>query len=50
MPRGRGFIDIYPLEREAFIKKMIAMNWERMIPGHPGPGDRLGTERTRRTC
>ena len=20
------------------------MDWERMIPGHPGPGDRLGTK------
>ena len=34
---GRGFIDIYPLETEDFIKKVIAMDWERMIPGHPGP-------------
>ncbi len=42
---GRGFIDIYPLETEAFIKKVIAMDWERMIPGHPGPGDRLGTKK-----
>jgi glyoxylase-like metal-dependent hydrolase (beta-lactamase superfamily II) len=43
---GRGFIDIYPLETESFIKKVIAMDWERMIPGHPGaPGDRLGTKK-----
>ena len=42
---GRGFIDIYPLETEDFIKKAIAMDWERMIPGHPGPGDRLGTKK-----
>ena len=41
---GRGFIDIYPLETEEFIKKVIAMDWDRMIPGHPGPGDRLGTK------
>ena len=41
---GRGFIDIYPIETEAFIKKVIAMDWDRMIPGHPGPGDRLGTK------
>jgi len=42
---GRGFIDIFPIETEAFIKKVIAMDWERMIPGHPGaPGDRLGTK------
>ncbi|MEA2871244.1 MAG: hypothetical protein QOH67_1220 [Hyphomicrobiales bacterium] len=42
---GRGFIDIYPLETEDFIKKVIAMDWERMIPGHPGPNDRLGTKK-----
>jgi glyoxylase-like metal-dependent hydrolase (beta-lactamase superfamily II) len=42
---GRGFIDIYPLETEDFIKKVIAMDWDRMIPGHPGaPGGRLGTK------
>ena len=23
---------------------LLAMDWERMIPGHPGPGDRLGTK------
>jgi glyoxylase-like metal-dependent hydrolase (beta-lactamase superfamily II) len=42
---GRGFIDIFPLETEAFIKQVIAMDWERMIPGHPGPGGRLGTKK-----
>jgi glyoxylase-like metal-dependent hydrolase (beta-lactamase superfamily II) len=42
---GRGFIDIYPLETEAFIKQVLAMDWERMIPGHPGPGGRLGTKK-----
>jgi glyoxylase-like metal-dependent hydrolase (beta-lactamase superfamily II) len=43
---GRGFIDIYPLETEAFITKVIAMDWERMIPGHPGaPNGRLGTKK-----
>jgi glyoxylase-like metal-dependent hydrolase (beta-lactamase superfamily II) len=42
---GRGFIDIYPLETEDFIKKVLAMDWERMIPGHPGaPNGRLGTK------
>src|SRR5205085_8227361 len=42
---GRGFIDIYPLETDAFIKKVIAMDWERRIPGHPGaPNDRPGTK------
>jgi len=43
---GRGFIDIYPLETESFIKKVLALDWERMIPGHPGqPNDRLGTKK-----
>jgi glyoxylase-like metal-dependent hydrolase (beta-lactamase superfamily II) len=42
---GRGMIDIYPLEAEQFIKKVIALDWERLIPGHPGqPNDRLGTK------
>jgi glyoxylase-like metal-dependent hydrolase (beta-lactamase superfamily II) len=42
---GRGMIDIYPLETEEFMKKVIAMDWERLIPGHPGqPNDRLGTK------
>jgi len=42
---GRGMIDFHPFEAEAFIKNVIAMDWERMIPGHPGPGDRLGTKK-----
>ena len=43
---GRGFIDIYPLESEAFIKKVLKLDWERLIPGHPGqPGGRLGTKK-----
>ena len=41
---GRGMIDFYPIESEAFIRKVIAMDWERLIPGHPGVGDRLGTK------
>jgi len=40
---GRGTIDFYPLEAEESIRKILAMDWARMIPGHPGPGDRLGT-------
>ena len=42
---GRGMIDFYPLETEAFIQKVVAMDWDRLIPGHPGPGDRLGTKK-----
>jgi glyoxylase-like metal-dependent hydrolase (beta-lactamase superfamily II) len=42
---GRGMIDFYPLETEAFMQQVLAMDWDRMIPGHPGPGDRLGTKK-----
>ncbi len=42
---ARGMIDIYPLETEKFIKDVIALDWDRLIPGHPGPGDRLGTKK-----
>jgi hypothetical protein len=42
---GRGMIDSYPLEWEDSLKKLIAMDWDRLIPGHPGaPGGRLGTK------
>jgi glyoxylase-like metal-dependent hydrolase (beta-lactamase superfamily II) len=41
---GRGMIDFYPLESEASMKRIIAMDWERLIPGHPAPGGRLGTK------
>jgi glyoxylase-like metal-dependent hydrolase (beta-lactamase superfamily II) len=41
---GRGMIDSYPLEWEDSLKKVLAMDWERVIPGHPGPGGRLGTK------
>jgi glyoxylase-like metal-dependent hydrolase (beta-lactamase superfamily II) len=43
---GRGMIDFYPLEAEDSIKKIIAMDWDRMIPGHPGqPNGRLGSKK-----
>jgi glyoxylase-like metal-dependent hydrolase (beta-lactamase superfamily II) len=43
---ARGFIDVSPLELEKHIEKVIAMDWDRMIPGHPGvPGSRLGTKK-----
>src|SRR5262245_47757082 len=43
---GRGMIDSYPLEWEESIKKVLAMDWERLIPGHPGaPNGRLGTKK-----
>lgn len=42
---GLGMIDSYPLEYEDSLKKVLAMDWERLIPGHPGqPGGRLGTK------
>jgi glyoxylase-like metal-dependent hydrolase (beta-lactamase superfamily II) len=40
---GRGMIDFYPLEAEDSIKKILAMDWERLIPGHPD--GRLGTKK-----
>jgi glyoxylase-like metal-dependent hydrolase (beta-lactamase superfamily II) len=41
---GRGMIDSYPLEWEASLQTVLAMDWERLIPGHPAPGGRLGTK------
>jgi glyoxylase-like metal-dependent hydrolase (beta-lactamase superfamily II) len=41
---GRGMIDFYPLEAEESVKKILAMDWERLIPGHPDAGGRLGTK------
>lgn len=42
---GRGMIDFHPLEAEKSIESIIALDWERMIPGHPGaPNGRLGTK------
>ena len=34
-----------PVEFEESIKKVVAMDWERMIPGHPMAGGRLGTKK-----
>jgi glyoxylase-like metal-dependent hydrolase (beta-lactamase superfamily II) len=42
---GRGMIDSYPLEWEETLKKMMARDWERLVPGHPGVGGRLGTKK-----
>jgi glyoxylase-like metal-dependent hydrolase (beta-lactamase superfamily II) len=42
---GRGMIDFYPVEAEEFIRKVMALPWDRYIPGHPGPNDRLGTKK-----
>src|SRR5215510_775025 len=29
---GRGMIDFYPLETEAFMEKVIALDWDRLVP------------------
>lgn len=46
--RGLAFRNIpdntSPIAYENSLKKVLAMDWERMIPGHPGPGGRLGTK------
>jgi glyoxylase-like metal-dependent hydrolase (beta-lactamase superfamily II) len=43
---GLGMIDFHPLEAMDSLKRIVAMDWDRMIPGHPGqPGDRLGTKK-----
>jgi glyoxylase-like metal-dependent hydrolase (beta-lactamase superfamily II) len=41
---GRGMIDFYPLEAEQSLERIIKMDWDKLIPGHPGVGDRLGTK------
>ena len=42
---GLGFIDAHPLEWEESLKKVMAMDWDKLIPGHPGlPNGRLGTK------
>src|SRR2546430_3840303 len=42
---GRAMIDSYPIEWEESIKKVLAMDWDTLIPGHPGaPGGKLGTK------
>lgn len=40
----RNMPNSWPIEWEASIQKVLAMDWDRMIPGHPGPGGRLGTK------
>ncbi len=39
----RNMPDSWPIEWEDGIKKVLALEWDSMIPGHPGPGGRLGT-------
>ena len=34
----RGMADTYVPDIESGLKKVIALDWETLIPGHPGPG------------
>lgn len=36
----RGMADTYLPDTQEGLKKVIAMDWDRMISGHPGPGGR----------
>jgi glyoxylase-like metal-dependent hydrolase (beta-lactamase superfamily II) len=40
----RNMPDSWPLEWEQSLKRVLAMDWERLIPGHPYAGGRLGTK------
>jgi glyoxylase-like metal-dependent hydrolase (beta-lactamase superfamily II) len=41
----REMADTYVPDIEQGLKKVIAMDWDRLIPGHPGPGGRqIGTK------
>jgi glyoxylase-like metal-dependent hydrolase (beta-lactamase superfamily II) len=37
--------NVSPIEYEDSLKKVLALDWERMIPGHPYAGGRLGTKK-----
>ena len=34
-----------PIELERSIERVLAMDWDRMIPGHPGGGRQIGTKK-----
>ena len=40
----RNMLDGFVPEWEDSLKRVLAMDWERMIPGHPYAGGRLGTK------
>ena len=40
----RNMPDSWLDEWEESLKRVLAMDWERLIPGHPGPGGRLGNK------
>jgi glyoxylase-like metal-dependent hydrolase (beta-lactamase superfamily II) len=37
--------NVSPIEYEDSLKKVLALDWERMIPGHPYAGGRLGSKK-----
>ena len=41
---GRGMIDFFPLEAEGAIQRVLKLDWNTLIPGHPGVGGRFGTK------
>lgn len=43
VPSRLAVNDAYPVEWENSLKRVLALKWDRQIPGHPGPGGRLGT-------
>lgn len=43
LPSRLAVNDSYPIEWEESLKRTLALPWDRQIPGHPGPGGRLGT-------
>ena len=47
----RVMADTYIPDIEEGLNKVIAMDWERLIPGHPGPGGRqIGTKEDARAA
>jgi glyoxylase-like metal-dependent hydrolase (beta-lactamase superfamily II) len=53
MPVGgvhfRNMLDSWVPDIEESIKRVLALDWDRNIPGHPGPGGRLGTRQDAET-
>jgi glyoxylase-like metal-dependent hydrolase (beta-lactamase superfamily II) len=45
IPSRLAVNDSYPEEWQASLRRTLALGWERMIPGHPGPMGRLGTRK-----
>lgn len=43
VPSRLAVNDSYPEEWQESLKRTLALGWDRQIPGHPGPGGRLGT-------